>query len=217
MRNQLTSISLASLILITLLAGCGVPAPASSRVAEATIARTPTPTATFTPTPTPTFTPSPTPTLTPTTSPKAQAQSQTESPARKPRATATPASVVLVVTEEEANKMALDALAGRREAQIENPAVDFRAGEMYLSGDTTIGFFKLNIGILATVAAADGEPQVTVQEIYVNGGRATGFIRDQIEAMIAPHLNRLAAVSRDFYVEDIDITDDAMIITGRYR
>jgi hypothetical protein len=109
------------------------------------------------------------------------------------------------------------ALAGQQSVQIDNPKVDFRPDEMYVSGDTVIGFFKVNIGVLAAVEAVDGKPQVTIKEIYVNGDRATGFIRSQIEAMIAPHLDQLAMVSDDFYVEDVTITGDKMIITGHYK
>ncbi len=215
MKKQLTILLLASLALGILLAGCGVPELPSTRVAQATIARTPTPTATFTPSPTPTFTPSPTSTFTPT--PKPVVQSQGAGQQAKPLATATPAEMVLVVTEKEANKMAADALSQQQEVQIDNPSVDFRPGKLYVSGDTTIGFFKLNVGILAAVEAVNGKPEVTIQEIYVNGARATGFIRDQIEAMIAPHLDQLAMVSEDFYVEDITITDNEMIISGYAR
>ncbi len=110
--------------------------------------------------------------------------------------------------------MAAEALAQQQDVQIDNPRVDFRPGEMYVSGDTVIGFFKINVGVLATVEPVDGRPQVTIQEIYVNGDRATGFLRTQIENLIAPHLDQLATVSEDFYVEDITITDDKMIISG---
>ena len=219
MKNQSTIPLLASLALILLLTGCGMPDPSSSSVAEATIALTPTPTPTFTPSPTPTFTPTftptSTPTFTPTPHPKVANPSQGESGAIQSSATA--AKHVLIITENQANKMAADALAEQQEVQIDNPNVDFRPGEMLVSGDATLGFFKLNIGILATVEAVDGEPQVTIQAIYVNGGRATGFIRDQIEALIKPYLDQLATVSEDFYVEDITITDDKMTITGRAR
>jgi len=217
MKKHIPFLLFAAALLAWLLAACGAPQLPASPVAQATIALTPTPTATFTPTPSPTFTPTPTATFTPTSTPTpaAKAQSRATAQPAKPLTTATPSQLVLIITEKEANRMAAEALAQQQEVQIDNPRVDFRPGAMYVSGDTVLGFFKLNIGILATVEAVDGQPQVAIQEIDVNGERATGFIRNQIEALIAPHLDQLATVSEDFYVEDITITDEKMVITGR--
>ncbi len=220
-------LTLAFLLLLVPLTGCGIPElpPAG----QPTIALTPTPTSTptFTATPTPTQTPTSTPTPTPTATPAtgrtplapatAQAQSRTPGPHKAPTATPTPATLTLVITEKEANRMAVQAMAQQKDIQVTNPRVDFRPGAIYLSGDAVLGFFKVNIGILATVQVAGGEPQVVVQEIDVNGSRATGFLRRQIEAMIAPQLAQLASVSEDFYVEDVTITEDRMIITGHPR
>ena len=113
--------------------------------------------------------------------------------------------------------MVAKGLSEQDNVKIDNPEVDFRPGEMYVSGDTVLGFFKVNIGVLVEVVAVDGAPQVTIVEIYVNGDRATGFIRNQIEAMIAPHLDQLAMVSDNFYVEDVTITENEMVITGHYK
>ncbi len=200
------------------LSGCGVPPelPTPTLVSQRPATNTPTPEPTATPTSTPTVTPTPRPTNTPTPAPTTAAISAALAPAR-PKATATPATLRLVVTEAEANKMAKKGLAAQQDVQIDNPKVDFRPGEIYVSGDAVVGFFKLNIGILATVEPVDGKPEVTIKEIYVNGDRATGFLRNQIEAMIAPHLDQLAMVSDDFYVEDIVITEDEMIITGHAK
>ncbi len=196
-----------------LVAACAVPQlPQVSELQTPTA--TPTPTHTPTNTPTPTPTPSPTPTPTPTPAPTTTGPSTT---GPQTQATAAPEKLALIITEKEANRLAAEALAKQQDITIDNLQVDFRPGELYVSGDTIIGFFKLNIGILATVTPFDGKPQVTIQEIYVNGERATGFIRDQIEALIAPQLDQLATVSTDFYVEEITITDDRMIITGRYQ
>lgn len=211
MKKHLHILFLVFLIAGGLLAGCGVPQVPSKPVAQATIARTPTPTRT------PTFTPTPTPSPTYTPTPVPVTQTQGSGQTAKPLATATPSQLVLIISEKEANRMAAEALAGQQEVQIDNPKVDFRPGEMYVSGDTVLGFFKLNIGVLATAEAVDGSAKVTIQEIYVNGDRASGFIRNQIEALIAPHLDQLAKVSDDFYVEAITITEDQMTIIGRAR
>ncbi len=219
-------VGLALVLALGILSGCQVPPelPTPTLVSQLPATDTPTATPTATPTFTPTSTPTPRPTNTPTSTPtpkKAAAavatQTVKQSSGSAASAAATPETVVLVVTEADANKMASKALAEQKDVQIDNPKVDFRPGGMYVSGDTKVGFFKVNIGVLASVEAVNGKPKVTVQEIYVNGDKATGFIRQQIEAMIAPHLDQLAMVSDDFYVEDITVTDDKMAITGHYK
>jgi hypothetical protein len=95
--------------------------------------------------------------------------------------------------------------------------VDFRPDEMYLSGDTKIGFFMLNIGLLVTVTAEDGKADIAIKEIYVNGDPATGFIRDEIEKLIAPQLKNMKLVEDKFYVDDVEISDTDLTITGHYK
>ena len=220
-RKHIALVLTASLLLtlmLAILSGCGVPPslPTPTLVAQVVQTHTPTPAPTATPTQTPTPKPTNTPTATPTKAVISSAAKATVKP-KSISATATPETVVMVVTEAEANKMAQKALANQKEVQIDNVQVDFRPDEMYVSGDTKIGFFTLNIGLLVTIEPVQGKPEVTIQEIYVNNSVATGFIREQIEAMIAPHLDQLAMVGDDFYVEDITITDDKMIITGHYK
>jgi hypothetical protein len=220
-KNTLILLAAGFILALTLgaLSGCGVPPelPTPTLISQLPATATPTPEPTATPTSTPTVTPTPRPTNTPTPVAKATKAAASAAAAPAKSKTATPATVVIVVTEAEANKMAQEGLAQQKDVQIDNPKVDFRPDEMYVSGDVKIGFFKLNVGILATVEPVNGKPEVTIEEIFVNGDPATGFIRDQIEAMIAPHLDQLAMVSDDFYVEDIVITDDEMVITGHYR
>ncbi len=207
------AIAILLLAALFLFAACAV--PQLPRISELPVpTSTPTPTHTPTNTPTPTPTPSPTPTSTPTPISTTTGPSTS---AITPQATTAPEKLALIITEKEANRLAAEALAKQQDIAIDNLQVDFRPGELYVSGDTVIGFFKLNIGILASVTPLDGRPEVTIKDIYVNGERATGFIRDQIEAIIAPQLDQLATVSTDFYVEAITITDDRMIITGRYQ
>ena len=212
-----TMAGLAIILMLGLLSGCGAPPKLPTPTLAAQIPATSTPTPI--PTATPTFTPTPRPTKTPTPTATKAAVSSAAKATAKPKviATATPQTAVLVVTEADANKMAVKALAQQQDVQIDNVKVDFRPDEMYVSGDTKIGFFTLNIGLLVTVEPVKGKPEVTIKEIYVNNGVATGFIRDQIEAMIAPHLDQLAMVSDDFYVETVTITDNEMIITGHYK
>ena len=221
------TIGLALVLIAGVLSGCELlqKSPTPTLVAQRPATDTPTPDPTATPTSTPTATRTSTSTATPTprrtarptatraNTPTPLASSAAKTPVR-PKPTATPATLRLVITEAETNKMAKKGLAAQQDVKIDNPKVDFRPGEMYVSGDTVMGFFKVNIGVLAAVEPVNGKAEVRVKEIYVNGDRATGFLRKQIEAMIAPHLDQLAMVSDDFYVEDIVITEDAMIITG---
>jgi len=210
------------ILTLALLSGCGAPPklPATPTLVVQ-IPHTSTPAPTATPTHTPTPKPTNTPTLTPTATPTAtKAISSAAKATVKPQAvapTATPGIVTLVVTEAQANKMAKKALADEKDVQIDNVQVDFRPHEMYVSGDTKIGFFTVNIGLLIAIRPVHGKPEVSIKEIYVNNNPATGFIRSQIETMISPHLKNLAMVEDNFYVESISITDDKMTVTGRYK
>jgi len=201
-KRQRILLPLTALVLVLMLgvlAGCGAPPamPSDAPAPAAQVAQEVTPTPTHTPTPTPSPTPTPTPDV--------------------PTPTATPENLTIVVTEAQAQEMAEEALAKQDQIQISNVVVDFRPGEMLLSGDTKIGFFSLNIGLLVTVEAVDGKADITIKEIYVNGDPATGFIRDEIEKLIAPQLKNLKLVESKFYVEDVVITDEDMTITGRYK
>lgn len=209
----LTVASLALVLMPGLLSGCRAASkrpPTPTLIAPMPATSTPT----SVPTATPTHTPTPAPTATKTTLPSA---AKATVKAKAVAATATPQTVALVVTEAEANQMTKKALSSQQDVQIDNVRVDFRPDEMYVSGDAKIGFFTLNIGLLVTTEPVNGKPEVTIQEIYVNNSVAAGFIRDQIEAMIAPHLAQLTIAPADFYVKAIAITDDEMIITGQYK
>jgi len=179
------------------------PSPAEMATKAVEIINTPTPTPTPTATPTPRPTPTPQPTPTPT----------------RPNPSPTPQDKTLVITisEDEANEMAREALASQSDVPIQNVKVDFREGEMLLSGDTKVGFFTLNIGLLVEIEAVDGKAKINIAEIYVSGSPATGFIRNEIERMIAPQLANLKLVEEKFYVEDVTITPDKIIITGHYK
>jgi hypothetical protein len=201
-KRQRILLPLTALVLVLMLgvlAGCGAPPamPSDAPAPAAQVAQEVTPTPTHTPTPTPSPTPTPTPDV--------------------PTPTATPENLTIVVPEAQAQEMAEEALAKQDQIQISNVVVDFRPGEMLLSGDTKIGFFSLNIGLLGTVEAVAGKADITIKEIYVNGDPATGFIRDEIEKLIAPQLKNLKLVESKFYVEDVVITDEDMTITGRYK
>ncbi|RUA16092.1 MAG: hypothetical protein DSY55_04810 [Clostridia bacterium] len=174
--------------------------------------------------PTPTFTPpaTPTPFSTPTliilpTATPTRIVVQVSRPAASPQVTATSTSTTLVTTEEEANEVAQTALSQQQDVTIEDVQVDFRPDEMILSGYTTMGFFRIKVALYVMVTPIDGSPEVTITDIYVNDKPATGFIRTQIESMIEPHLAELAVVSDTFYVENVSINDDEMIIMGHYR
>ena len=174
------------------------------------------PTPTFILTATPTSIPTPTLVVLPTATPT-RIVVQVSRPAASPQVTATSASTTLVTTEEEANEVAQTALSQQQDVTIEDVQVDFRPDEMVLSGYTTMGFFRIKVALYVTVTPIDGSPEVTITDIYVNDKPATGFIRTQIESMIEPHLAELAVVSDSFYVENVSINDEEMIITGHYR
>jgi len=209
MNNNSLRILLLTSILIMLMAiflsGCEATSelPASAELATKVMEVVNTPT----PTPAPTSTPTPTPTPHPTSTPTPMG----------PKATATPETLIVIISEAQANEMAQQALANQSEIQIDHVKVDFRADEMYLSGDTKIGFFTLNIGLLVDVTAKEGKAEISIKEIYVNDSPATGFIRNEIERLIAPQLANLKLVEEQFFVESVTISPDKLIITGHYK
>ncbi len=218
---------LAALTLLLVLAACqslypplAAPAPTGVEVAEvaepesteapmatATEAPTATPEPTNTPTPEPTDTPTPAPTATPIPAP-------TDTPAPAAAAAAAPVKSLFVMTEAEANKQVQNAIAAQPNVPISEVYVDLRPDRIAFGGRAKIGFFAMDLEIEASLPVSDCRPQPKIEQVKVNDEAAAGFIRTQVENQVAPYLSDFTQMDLGICVEEIEITDNEIIITG---
>lgn len=209
------------LSVLGLIVACQPPAPPSDAPLLATFTPTATPpsavTATptslpFTPTPTPTP-PPPTATVTPTLSPP-----PTATPL--PTATPTPTGPVLLealLTEAQLNELVRTALADAPNAAVQQVVIDTQPGHMLLTGESVLGFVRVRIGVIVTFDVRDGRLQPQIQSVLVNGQPTGGFIRQQIENMLLPYLDQLANTDLGIWVEEVEITEEALRLRGTRR
>jgi len=178
-----------------------LPETATSKPPTAT--RTPSPLP-ATSTPTPTFIPSPTPTATPT-------------PTTASTPTPTVAIFELVLTEAEVNQLLQDGLAKQSDVPVSNLYVRLQPGLIVTSGRTRVGFFTVDVEVTATVTVEDGKPIPEIVAIRAAGQPLTGFLRAQVENMIAPYLQRWLQTETNVYVEEVEILEGQLRITGRRK
>lgn len=215
-------IVLASVTLLFVLSACQVPLPVLPTLTPVQQAAVPTDTPTIaptdTPTPVPTDTPTPTPepTATPTSTPVPTKKPVSKSAPAKV-STPTPAVYVMKMTEAELNKLAQEEIAKQSDVAVSNVRIDLQPDQIVVSGTTKVGFFNVNLEITAIIPVKNGRPEPEITEIKVNGEPVTGFLRQQIDAMIAPYLNQFAQTDLGVYVDDVTITNDQFVITGRSK
>jgi len=184
-----------------------LPETATSKPPTAT--RTPSPLP-ATSTPTPTFIPSPTPTATPT-------EAATPTPTIASTPTPTEAIFELVLTEAEVNQLLQDGLAKQSDVPVSNLYVRLQPGLIVTSGRTRVGFFTVDVEVTATVTVEDGKPIPEIVAIRAAGQPLTGFLRAQVENMLDPHLQRWLQTETNVYVEEVEILEGQLRITGRRK
>ena len=184
-----------------------LPETATSKPSTAT--RTPSPLP-ATSTPTPTFIPSPTPTATPT-------EAATPTPTTASTPTPTVAVFELILTEAEVNQLLQDGLAKQSDVPVSNLYVRLQPGLIVTSGRTLVGFFTVDVEVTATVTVEDGKPIPEIVAIRAAGQPLTGFLRAQVENMLAPHLQRWLQTETNVYVEEVEILEGQLRITGRRK
>lgn len=215
MKRHFLPALLAVLLAILLFAACQ-PLPPPPNVEPAVATFTPTPRPTATPSPTP----SPSPTATPTATPKVSVRviTATATPtAIPPILTPTPATFTTVLSETQVNDMASAAVEQNQSVAISNFQVDLQPGQIVAGGRATLGFLRADIAIVATVALVEGRPEPQIEEVRVNGSAVSGFIRQQVVNMIQPYLDQFAGTDLGANLESIVITENELLLTGRYR
>lgn len=228
--SRLFLLRLLALLLLGLIAACQPPAPpapdthpllatftptaAASSTATATALTVPTatPPPTATSTPLPTVTPTSPPAATPTPLPTA-----TPRPTSTATATPAPAKLEITLTEAQLNKIVRDALASAPNPTVQEVTVDTQPGQLLLTGQTRVGFLRVGLGVIATFSVSQGRVQPTIQSVLINGQPTGGFIRQQIEAQILPYLDQLANANLGLWVEEVEISEEAMRLRGVAR
>lgn len=189
-RSRRVGVFLATLLLILGLAACGgSPEP------------------TPTPTPLPTATPTPTPAPTPTPKPAADESGAVDA--------ATTGGVEIVTTEAQLNELLQTALATQQDLPISDVTVRLDPGQIVGSGRLALGFFNANIQLSLGLSAVEGKVVPTNIEILLDGKPAPALLQGQIDAMTAPIIEEASRADYGFYVESVEITDDAIRISGR--
>ncbi len=179
------------------------PLPETATSKPPTATRTPSPLP-ATSTPTPTFIPSPTPAATPT-------------PTTASTPTPTVAILELILTEAEVNQLLQDGLAKQPDVPVSNLYVRLQPGLIVTSGRTRVGFFTVDVEVTATVTVEDGKPIPEIVAIRAAGQPLTGFLRAQVENMLDPHLQRWLQTETNVYVEEVEILEGQIRITGRRK
>ena len=69
----------------------------------------------------------------------------------------------------------------------------------------------------ATVTVEDGKPIPEIVAIRAAGQPLTGFLRAQVENMLDPHLQRWLQMETNVYVEEVEILEGQIRVTGRRK
>lgn len=164
------------------------------------------------PTPTPTSRPTSTATPTRITAPTATSTL---------RPTSTPTEEVLryrlTLTEKEVNELVQKGLAAQPSVPVSHVYVRLEPGQITASGRARLGFFTLDVKAVATVTVEDGKPVPQIVEIRAGGQPLTGFLRAQTENLLRPYLQQWLQAETNVYVEEVDIQEGQISITGRYK
>jgi hypothetical protein len=123
----------------------------------------------------------------------------------------------LVLTEAEVNQLLQDGLAKQTDVPVSNLYVRLQPGLIVTSGRTRVGFFTVDVEVTATVTVEDGKPIPEVVAIRAAGQPLTGFLRAQVENMLDPHLQRWLQTETNVYVEEVEILEGQLRITGRRK
>jgi hypothetical protein len=122
-----------------------------------------------------------------------------------------------VLDEAEANRLLLQALAVRPDVPISDVRVRFEPGLVVASGTTRVGFFALGVEVSATVVIVDGKPVPEIVEIRAAGQPLGGFLRAQVESMIAPYVEQWLETETNVYFDEVEILEGEIRVTGRFK
>jgi len=160
-----------------------------------------------TPTPLPTATPTPTPAPTPTPKPAVVESGAVGA--------ATAGGVEIVTTEQQLNEMLQTALATQQDLPLSDVTVRLDPGQIVGAGRLALGFLNANVQLSLGLSAVDGKVIPTNIEILLDGKPVPALLQSQVDAMTAPLIEEASRADYGFYVESVEITDDAIRISGK--
>lgn len=160
-----------------------------------------------TPTPLPTATPTPTPAPTPTPKPAVVESGAVGA--------ATAGGVEIVTTEQQLNEMLQTALATQQDLPLSDVTVRLDPGQIVGAGRLALGFLNANVQLSLVLSAVDGKVIPTNIEILLDGKPVPALLQSQVDAMTAPLIEEASRADYGFYVESVEITDDAIRISGK--
>lgn len=160
-----------------------------------------------TPTPLPTATPTPTPAPTPTPKPAVSESGAVGA--------ATADGVEIVTTEQQLNEMLQTALATQQDLPLSDVTVRLDPGQIVGAGRLALGFLNANVQLSLGLSAVDGKVIPTNIEILLDGKPVPALLQSQVDAMTAPLIEEASRADYGFYVESVEITDDAIRISGK--
>ena len=123
----------------------------------------------------------------------------------------------VTLTEPQLNKLVRDGLAKQTDAPVRDVTVRLEPDLIVTSGKARVGFLTVDMEIDATLTAEDGKAVPEIVEIRAAGQPLTGFLRAQVENMIAPYLRQCLQTDTSIYVDDVRVREGTIRITGRYR
>ncbi len=216
MNRRVSPSSRVLLVLLLVALGIGGCQTASAPAEGPTATAPPVSTATPIPSPTATPTPSPTPTPTPTATPTA-----TPTPTAAPSPTPTPVAATFrwVWSEAELTALAQEQVRQQPDLPVDPDTVyvDLVPGEIRVGGTVRLGFFRTGVEAVITLSLVDGKPVPTVEAVLAGGNPVPGFLQDQLMEMAQPYLDEWAQAELSYVVEAIEITDDSLVLEGRFQ
>jgi hypothetical protein len=123
----------------------------------------------------------------------------------------------LVISEQQLTEQARRAIAAGSSSPVQDITIDAQTGRLWITARALLGFFPVDVGMAVTVTPQNGQVQLAIQDITINGAHAGGVVSNQIDRLVRPYLDRLAIVGQDVYVESVIITDNQLEITGRQQ
>ena len=123
----------------------------------------------------------------------------------------------LVISEQQLTEQARRAIAADSSSPVQDIAIDAQTGRLWVKARTVLGFFPVDVAMAVMATPQNGQVQLSIQDITINGAHAGGVVSDQIDRLVQPYLDRLALVGQDVYVESVIITDRQLEIRGRRR
>jgi hypothetical protein len=119
--------------------------------------------------------------------------------------------------EQEVNRLVSDGLARQSETPVSDVVVRLEPDLIVTRGRARVGFLTLDMEIDAKLSAEGGKAVPEIVNIKAAGRPLTGFLRSQVEGMIAPYLRLWLQTETNIYVEEVQVRRGSISIRGRYK